>query len=109
MAYFVLLERSIWFQNIAHSSDKQTSLQDGQGAVASWIARLALETESVGSNPGHGKVVFWAFFFFFFLLTSLSLTCTGIILDHKVTRFGRDKERKKTLFRALKIGQCKQV
>ena len=38
---------------------------------------------------------FWAFFFFF-LLTSLSLTYTGIILDHKVTHSGRDKERKKT-------------
>ena len=53
--------------------------------------------QSVGSNPGHGEVVFfWAFFFFFFfLLTSLSLTCTGKILDHKVTHSGRDKERKK--------------
>ena len=31
------------------------------------IERSALETESVGSNPGHGKVVlFLAFFFFFF-------------------------------------------
>ena len=59
------------------------------------IARSALETESVGSNPGHGEVVFSGLFFFFFLLlTSLSLTCTGIILDHKVTRSGRDKERK---------------
>ena len=31
----------------------------------------ALETESVGSNPGHGEVVFfWAFFFFLLLLLS---------------------------------------
>ena len=38
----------------------------GQGAVAQRIARSALETEFVGSNPGHGEVVFlWAFFFFF--------------------------------------------
>ena len=63
--------------------------------MAKWIARSALETESMGSNPGHDEVVFfWAFFFLFFLLTSLSLTCAGIILDHKVTRSGRDKERK---------------
>ena len=42
----------------------------GQGAVALWIARLALETESVGLNPGHGEVVFfWAFFFFLLLLS----------------------------------------
>ena len=66
----------------------------GQGTVAWWIARLALETESVGSNPGHGKVFFSGLFSSSFFLP-LSLTCTGIILDHKVTRFGRDKERKK--------------
>ena len=68
-----------------------------QGAVVYWIAHLAVEIESVGSNPGHGEVVFlWAFFSSsFFLLSSLSLTCTGIILNHKVTHSGRDKERKK--------------
>ena len=48
----------------------------------------------MGSDPGHVEVVFfWAFFFFFFLLTSPTLTCTGIILNHKVIRSGRDKER----------------
>ena len=55
---------------------------------------MALET--MGSYPGHDEVVFSGLFFFpfSFLLASLSLTCTGIILDHKVTRSGRDKERK---------------
>ena len=42
------------------------------------IAHSALETESVGSNPGHSEVVFfWAFFFFFFFL----LTSRGSIND----------------------------
>ena len=55
----------------------------------------ALETESVGSNPGHCEVFFSGLFSSsFFLPLSLSLTCPGIILDHKVTHSGRDKERK---------------
>ena len=37
-----------------------------------WIARSALETESVGSNPGQGEGFFSGLFFFFFILTSLS-------------------------------------
>ena len=53
----------------------------------------------MGSNPCHGKVVFSGLFssssFFLPLSLSLSLTCMGIILDHKVTRSRRDKERKK--------------
>ena len=67
--------------------------------LAHWIALSALETASVGSNPGG---FFWAFFFFF-LLTSVSLTCMGIILGHKVTHSGRDKERKKSILTAPSV------
>ena len=61
----------------------------------------------MGSNPGPDKAVFFlGLFFFFFLLTSLSLTCTGIILDHKVTRSGIDKEREKNPSSAICVANA---
>ena len=48
----------------------------------------------MGSNPGHGEVFFSGLFSSSFFYP-LSLTYTGIILDHKVTRSERDEERKK--------------
>ena len=75
--------------------------------MAKRIACSAQETESVGSNPGHDEVVFSgrSSSSSFFLPLSLSLACMGIILDHKVTHSGRDKERKKLILVAPSVRQ----
>ena len=57
----------------------------------SWAGRRGLMDSMLGSGdrvhgfkPRSWQSGFWGLFFFF-LLTSLSLTCMGIILDHEVT------------------------
>ena len=53
--------------------------------MVQWVERSALETESVGSNPYHGKVVFSVGIFFssfilsFFLLTGRTLFLTMLV------------------------------
>ena len=56
----------------------------GQGPVALWLELMALETESMGSIPGHRKLYLFLFFFFLLLPTpavstlSLPLCLMGI-------------------------------